>query len=121
MKNLILSLILTAGLTYASDPQKLQTMAKNAATPAAHAEVAIGYHEWAKALDAKAAEHEAKAERLARQANLNPMRHKWPAMAAAPIEKENRLAMQARRAANEARILALKHEALAEGKAISAE
>jgi len=121
MKNLMLSLILGAGMMFAADPQKLQTLAKNAITPAEHAEVAIGYTEWAKALEAKAVKHEATAERLTREAHLNPMRHKWPAMAAAPIERENRLAMQARRAANEARQFAMKHEALAEGKPVVAE
>jgi hypothetical protein len=49
------------------------------------------------------------------------MKHKWPAMAAAPVERERRLAMQARRAANEARELAQKHEALAGDKLTVAE
>lgn len=121
MKNLILSLMVTAGLTFAGDPQKLQEMAKNATTPAAHAEVARGYLEWAKSLDEKAARHELNAERLAKDTAYNPMKHKWPAMAAAPAERERRLAMQARRAANEARQLAMKHEAMAGNKQTSAE
>jgi hypothetical protein len=121
MKNLILSLMLAAGLAFAAGAQKLQTMANNANTPAAHSEVARGYLEWAKSLDEKAAKHESNAERLARDAAYNPMKHKWPAMAAAPAERERRLAMQARRAANEARQLAMKHEALAANKPTSAE
>lgn len=50
---------LAAGLTFAADPPKLQTIAKNADTPAAHSEVARGYLEWAKSLDEKAAKREA--------------------------------------------------------------
>ena len=113
MKNLILSMILAAGVTFAADSQKLQAMAKSASTPEAHSEVALGYRDWAATLDAKAAKHEDNAERLANSPVYNPMRYKWPAMAAAPAERERRLAMQARRAANEARTLAQKHEALA--------
>ena len=113
--------MLAAGLTFAADPQKLQTMARNATTPAAHAEVARGYADWAVSLDAKAVTHEANAERMAKDTRYNPMKHKWPAMAAAPVERERRLAMQARRAANEARELAQKHEALAGDKLTVAE
>jgi hypothetical protein len=96
-------------------------MAKNATTPAAHSEVARGYRDWANTLEAKAVKHESNAERLAGDTRYNPMRHKWPAMAAAPAERERRLAMQARRAANEARALALKHEGLGEPKRTAAE
>lgn len=62
----------------------------------------------AEQLEAKAAKHEANANELAQNKNYNPMRHKWPAMVQAPIERERHLAMQARRAAREARELAAK-------------
>lgn len=113
MKNLILTFILAAGVTLAFDAERLQKQARAASTPSAHAEVARGYQQWADTLDAKAAKHEANVQRMAGDNGYNPIRHKWPAMAAAPAERERRLALQARRAANEARALALKHESLA--------
>lgn len=118
MRTLMLSLIATAGLALAAEPdaKRLAAMARAAATPAANADVARGYREWAAVLDEKAKNHEAEAEALAKAPGYNAMRYKWPALAAAPAERERRLAMQARRAANEARLTAEKHEARAEGK-----
>lgn len=113
MKN-ILILALTATLTFAADPARLQALAKSASTTTAHTEVARGYVEFADSLESKAAKHEKEAERLAKAAENNPLRHKWPAMATAGAERERRLAMQARRAASEARATALKHQSLAD-------
>lgn len=113
MKN-ILILILAAGITFAADSNRLQAMAKAANTPEAHTEVAAGYNSWAATLEAKADSHEREATRLAKAALKSHLLHKWPAMATAPAERERRLAMQARRAAAEARSIALKHKSLAE-------
>lgn len=116
MKHLILSLILVAsapGLAGAAEAKKngkqLRAMAKQASTPAAHREVARDYRTWADQLDHKARKHEAEAERLAKDTSYNPMRQKWPAIAAGPLERHRHLAAQARRAANEARLLAEEH------------
>jgi hypothetical protein len=118
MKN-ILILAMTATLTFAADPERLQALAKSATTTAAHSEVARGYVEFADTLEAKAAKHEKEAARLAKAAEGNPLRHKWPAMATAPAERERRLAMQARRASSEARATALKHKSLAESTIVT--
>jgi len=69
------------------------------------------YRDRAEQLEAKAIRHEANAEELTNRKGYNPMRHKWPAMVQAPIDKERHLAMQARRAAREAREMAAKLEA----------
>lgn len=103
-------------MAFGADEPKLQTLAKSANTPAEHAVVAKAYSEWAAELDAKAKKHEAEAEKLANSPNYNPMRHKWPAMVQGPIDREKRLAMAARRAANEARETAAKHSSLSGGK-----
>jgi hypothetical protein len=114
MKNILILALMTATMTFAADAERLQAMAKAANTTTAHSEVARGYVEFADTLEAKAAKHEKEAERLAKAAESNPLRQKWPAMASAPAERERRLAMQARRAASEARTTALKHKSLAE-------
>ncbi len=99
----ILTLILTATLTFAAGPVNHREMVKT-------------YGGRAVELEAKADRHEKEAERLDKASLNNPLRHKWPAMAAAPAERERRLAMQARRAASEARQLAAKHHSLSEQK-----
>lgn len=73
--------------------------------------------ERAERLETKAAQHEANANELANSKNYNPMRYKWPAMVQAPIDRERHLAMQARRAAREARELAAKQPKEASAKA----
>jgi hypothetical protein len=75
------------------------------------------YLDRAEQLEAKAAKHEANADELAKNKNYNPMRYKWPAMVQAPIDRERHQAMQARRAAREARELAAKLPAEAGNKA----
>ena len=114
MKNLILSLMLAVGISFATEAGELQAMAKVASTPAEHSKVAVAYQDWASLWDAKADKYERHAEALAN--NYDPMRQKWPALANAPVERSRQLAMQARRAANEARALALKHQEIAATK-----
>lgn len=121
-KNLILTLIAAAALSAApQSTQQLQAMARSANSPTKHAEVARAYTDRAAELDAEALRHEAEAQRLLKDNGYFPMRHKWPALANAPAETKRRLAMQARRAAHEARELARKHQGLAESKSVAAE
>ncbi len=105
MKRLILTLTLTAALGWAID---LKDLAAAASTPAEHAKVAKQYRAHAGQLEEKAQKHEAEARRL--EAMPRPaIEHKWPAMGRQPWIEERKLAMQARRAANEARAIAEKH------------
>lgn len=118
MSRLMQVLILTASsalVLSASEPnqeiseKKLAAMAISAKTEAEHSAVARQYDSRADAFEAKAKRHDAEADKLANQKVYNPMMHKWPALAQAPAEKQRRLAMEARRAAQEARDLAGKH------------
>jgi hypothetical protein len=91
---LVPMILVLAGLTFAqsnADRDKADEYRRNAAK-----------------LDQKALRHEAEADRLAKNSRSNPMAHKWPAMVQGPIDRERRLAMQARRAAAESRELAAK-------------
>jgi len=90
---------------------KLEQLAKAASTPEQHAAVAKHYRVWAENLDAKAASHEQEAAKLAKLP-LPAMAHKWPAMVSNPAAKEKQLAIQTRRAAHEARVLAQRHLSL---------
>jgi hypothetical protein len=63
-------------------------------------------------LDAKSARHEEQAIKAAKRP-LPPLAHKWPAMVQRPADREKQLAIQARRAAQEARELAARHVGLA--------
>jgi hypothetical protein len=91
------------------EDHELIAMAKSAATPAQHAAVAKQYRLRAEALEANASDHEA-AARKAEGRPLPPIAHKWPAMYRnTGVEKEKQLAIQARKAAEEARSLAAYH------------
>lgn len=90
------------------ETERLEALAKSADTAAEHAYVAKQYRLRSEALEAKAVEHEKKAAGL-KAAPRSPMAHKWPAMSAKPWEKEQKLAMQSRRASQEALILANRH------------
>lgn len=68
------------------------------------------YKDRAAKLEAKAMKHEAEADRMEKASRSNPMLYKWPAMVKGPIERERRLAMEARRAAAESLELAAKEE-----------
>jgi hypothetical protein len=92
--------------------EDLQALAKSAVTPRQHEEVAKRYRDRAVEFTAKAEAHEKKAASLMRQP-APPISHKWPAMQPKPWEKERQLAMQARRAAEEASQLAARHYQLA--------
>lgn len=111
MSNPFFLLLLTVGLALGAemDPQELRRKARAASSPEAHAQVASDYRSWADSLTAKARQHEREAERLSQHAAGSAMRHKWPAMVTGPADRERRLAMQAHRAAQEARTIARSH------------
>lgn len=77
----------------------IERMSETAVTASDHARVAKQYRLRAVSLEVKAETHEAEARKL--RAVHNPMATKWPAMGRAAEDRENRLAMQARRAAQE--------------------
>jgi hypothetical protein len=87
------------------EAKEIGQMAKNAATPADHAKVAQSYAAHANNLDAKAARIEREIE-ASKPAPKSAMETKWPAMVVNARERKERLAMQARRAAEESRRLA---------------
>lgn len=91
-----------------ADSTRLEAMAEAAECAAEHGEVAKHYRLRSEQLEAKAVRHEEKAAALEARPK-GPMHHKWPAMAQKPWTKERDLAVQARRAANEAQMLANKH------------
>lgn len=91
-----------------ADTTALELMAESARCAAEHGEVARGYRLRSEQLEAKAVKHEKKAAELEARPK-GPMHAKWPAMAQKPWAKERDLAMQARRAANESKLLAEKH------------
>lgn len=66
------------------------------------------YKDRAAKLEAKAKKHDAEADRMEKASRSNPMLYKWPAMVKGPIERERRLAMEARRAAAESLEMAAK-------------
>lgn len=109
---LLLTMPAKAGIDPAKSADEIQTMAKNATSGSDHANVARHYRLRAEELEAKAKRHEEEARKLEKQP-LPGMAYKWPAMVPRPAEKERRLAMQARRAANEASKLAARHLHLA--------
>lgn len=90
----------------------LQAMAKSATTATQHSEVARLYKLRADEWFAKAAQHEREAARLEAQP-APPIAYKWPAMRPRPWEKERQMAMQARRAAEEASQISARHFRLA--------
>jgi hypothetical protein len=86
-------------------------LAKDAKTPAEHAEVATQYELRGKAL-------EEQADRIARQlqdqkSSPSAMAAKWPAMVANARERQEQIALQKRRAAEECYSLARHHKTLA--------
>lgn len=94
--------------------EALERRSKEADSPKEHAQLAKEYRLRAEDLEKKAAKHQATANKLrGPNAPLNPMAHKWPAMANGGWQREEQLAMQARRAAEECREQAVKHLSLA--------
>lgn len=112
MRHVILTLILAASLSWAVDPKNLEALAEKASTPAEHVKVAKEYRLRAEQLDEKAQQHEEEARKLEKRPRT-ALEYKWPAMGRQPWVEERKLAMQAKRGANEARELADKHQALA--------
>lgn len=83
------------------DELELEAMARKAKTRAEHVAVAKQYRLRAESFEAEAKKHEAEVQRiLSRPAS--PLELKWPAMARKSWQLERQLAMQARRAAQEA-------------------
>lgn len=117
MKNnrslLTLSLMLALGATAAFGQTATVASVNNQRIDAKQAAIlAKSYREKAAAELKKAEQHEAEAERL-KPRGYNPMAHKWPTFANAQSTKQKSLAMQARRAADEATRLAVEHERIA--------
>jgi hypothetical protein len=92
----------------APNSKEVAKMAQTANSPSDHANVAKHYLDLSK-------QHEAKADKLEKElSRYNPgptaaMEQKWPALMNASRERKERLAMQSRRAAQEARQLAKHH------------
>lgn len=95
-----------------ADAEALERRSKEADTPKEHAQLAKEYRLRAEELEAKADKHQSKANDM-RKGPLNPMATKWPAMANNGWQREEQLAMQARRAAEECRQQASRHINLA--------
>ena len=109
---LALTLVAFSGPVFAQDnPAQLAALAREARTAGEHADVARRYRLQADALDAKAAQHEARAETLAK--NAPGIAHKWPSMAPQNAKLAKQQAVDARRAARESRELASHHQSLA--------
>jgi hypothetical protein len=109
---LLIAALLSSGAARAQDtPAQLARLASDARTAPQHAEVAKRYRLQADALDAQAAEHEARVATLSRTAP--GIAYKWPAMAPRDLRQAKADAIEARRAARESRELAAKHHALA--------
>jgi hypothetical protein len=94
-----------------AEAKEISKMAKEADTPAEHAQVAKQYLLRAKALEAKADEIE-RDLRDQKNGPHNPMATKWPAMVNGARERQERVAMQTRRAAQESYRLAEHHSKL---------
>ncbi|MDX1982163.1 MAG: hypothetical protein SFV51_17960 [Bryobacteraceae bacterium] len=107
-----LALSLTMGVSMAAEPiaeaKKLEAMATAAKTPAEHASVSRQYRLRAESFEAKAAVHEAEAKKLSERPR-HAMDYKWPAMTNSGRDRERRLAMEARRAAQECYAIAERH------------
>lgn len=127
MKRIALAFVATVlavapviGATPMVERGKLEKMAESAKTPKEHVAVAKQYRLQAEEFERKAAGHEAEARKL-RAAPGNPMAHKWPAMAPRPWEKQQQLAMEARRAAAECLQAADRHMQLSVEKLADAQ
>jgi hypothetical protein len=99
------------------EAEALELMSKKAESPEDHAKAAKQFRLRAEALEAKAAKHEENAKKMA--TGHNPMAQKWPAMVRNGQGREQQLAIQARRAAQECRVQAAKHINLAVEKQLA--
>lgn len=96
----------------ALDAKAVDRLAVDARSSTEHLSVAKHYRERAKSLEDKAS----KLERAVREEKTRPqsaMETKWPAMIVNARERKVQIAMQSRRAAQEALALAQRHEKLA--------
>jgi hypothetical protein len=94
-----------------ADQQALMSASREASTAREHADLARRFRLQAEAFDATAAEREAAANRIARQAP--GMLSKWPAMAPPALAHAKQQALDARRSAQESRTMADRHLRLA--------
>jgi hypothetical protein len=95
------------------EPRQIAQLAKDAKTSAGHTEVARQYRAHAASLEQKAIRYEQEA-RVQDAGPTRAMEQKWPAMIVNARERKARLAVQARRAAQESYRLAGRHERLAQ-------
>jgi hypothetical protein len=91
-----------------TDAKKLEMIARDAKTPAQHANVARQYRLRAEALEAKAEQHEAEARKLMTSPRIG-VEGKNPSMARNTWQRERSLAEQARRQSREAYKIADRH------------
>jgi hypothetical protein len=94
--------------------KEIQKLAREAKTSAQHLEVAGHYDARGRHFEAQAVQHDRDASELANRDGYNPLKHKWPAMVQAPIDKLRAKAGDARREATESFELAGKHRDLAQ-------
>lgn len=95
------------------EPKKLAQLAKDAQTSSEHSDVAKHYRDHAVSLEQRAAKLEKEAE-IQDAGPTAAMAQKWPAMIHNMRERKAQMAVQARRAAQEAYAIAERHENLAE-------
>ncbi len=108
----VIVMLMGAVAMFADEPKKLAQLAKDAKTASEHAQVAKQYREHAASLEKKAAKLESEA-RVQDAGPTRAMEQKWPAMIVNARERKAQMAVQARRAAEEAREVADRHDRLA--------
>jgi hypothetical protein len=94
------------------EAKEIGQMAADARTPADHKQVAKSYVAYAKYMEERADKLDREVQ-AAKSGPKSAMETKWPAMVVNARERKVRLAMQARRAAEESRRLAAHHSKLA--------
>lgn len=108
----------TPSLVLAGEPEStgrsepLEVLASRAATPADHLQVAKHLRARAETLEVQAAEHAHEAARLRRQGS-DPFQAKWRHALPDPVRRADEAALEARRAARQARELSAHHLQLA--------
>jgi hypothetical protein len=110
--------LVTPSMVLAGEPEStglsepLEVLASRAATPADHLHVARHFRARAETLEVKAAEHVYEAARLRRQ-GPDPFQTKWRHALPDPVRRADEAALEARRAARQARELSSHHLQLA--------
>ena len=95
------------------EPKKIAQLANDAKTSSEHSEVAKQYRQHAVSLEKRAVQFEQEA-RVQDAGPTRAMEQKWPAMIVNARERKAQMAVQARRAAQEAVTLAEHHDKLAQ-------